>query len=113
MGLKVMGVNDNPKTLKYKVDFLKTHYAGKFLVLQHFVICLKELPILIASGEDDVVGDYGKTPEKLHNKLTTLGYDSELAIYPNLRHEILFEQDKAIVEQDILKFINENKENHF
>ncbi|WP_027062934.1 alpha/beta fold hydrolase [Mesoplasma seiffertii] len=72
-----------------------------------------DLPILIISGEEDVVGDFGKTPEKLHNKLTSLGYDSELIIYPKLRHEILFELEKNLVEQDILKFINQNKENHF
>ncbi|WP_026389618.1 alpha/beta fold hydrolase [[Acholeplasma] multilocale] len=73
----------------------------------------EDLPILIASGDGDPVGNYGKMPEKVHNKFTSLGYDSELTIYPNLRHEILFEPEKHEVEKDILKFVKENKENHF
>ncbi|ATG97586.1 alpha/beta fold hydrolase [Mesoplasma lactucae] len=68
----------------------------------------KSLPILIISGLDDPVGFYGKGVEKVSEHYEKLGYNVEMILYPNLRHEILFEPEHRQVEQDILSFMDRN-----
>lgn len=52
----------------------------------------KKLPILIISGEDDPVGDFGKGVEKLYASFIRTGLrDTTLKMYPGLRHDILHE----------------------
>lgn len=62
----------------------------------------KELPILIVSGEEDPVGDFGKGPKKIQQELTESGMTQvSLTLFPELRHEILLEEDKKEVYQVI------------
>ena len=64
-------------------------------------IC-SNLPILITSGEDDPVGTYGKGVKEIYNGLTQSGKkDVTLKLYPNMRHEILNEVNRATVYEDI------------
>ncbi len=66
----------------------------------------RSLPILIVSGKEDPVGLYGKGVEKLakvYRKQDIVNL--EVIIYDNMRHEILFEENKERVYQDILEFI--------
>ena len=66
----------------------------------------KELPILVIAGKDDPVGAYGKGPTSLVNLYHKLGVkNAELKLYDHMRHEILNEDDKLNVYNDILEFI--------
>lgn len=66
----------------------------------------KELPILVIAGKDDPVGAYGKGPTSLVNLYHKLGVkNAELKLYDHMRHEILNEDDKLKVYNDILEFI--------
>ncbi len=62
----------------------------------------KELPLLVVSGEDDPVGTYGNGIKQVYNDLKLAGQkDVTLKLYPNMRHEILNEIDRATVYEDI------------
>lgn len=66
----------------------------------------KELPILIASGEDDPVGNYGKDIKKLYAAFYEAGMkDVSLRLYPNDRHELLNETDRQQIYQDLWQWI--------
>lgn len=53
-----------------------------------------DLPILIISGAADPVGDWGKGPQKVYKKLQKAGFKHlKLQLFPELRHEILFETE--------------------
>ena len=57
-------------------------------------------------GEEDPVGDYGKTVQKLYNiYLKNKMQKVTLKSYPEDRHEILNEVDKETVEKDILDWL--------
>lgn len=66
----------------------------------------KNLPILLVSGSDDPVDNYGKMVEKTYKKFKKQNLNVKLKLYDNERHEILFDNDKEIVQQDIINFIN-------
>ena len=69
----------------------------------------KDLPILVTSGEDDPVGNFGKDPTTLANIYKEVGIkDVELKLYPNDRHEILNEFDKDEVYKDLLDWLNKH-----
>lgn len=65
----------------------------------------KKMPILLTSGEDDPVGDYGKGIRICEEKLKANGGNVVTKLYANNRHEILNDscRDEAI--NDILEFI--------
>lgn len=65
----------------------------------------KNLPILLISGTDDPVGNYGKGVTQVYNDLIKSGAKAELKLYDNCRHEILNDTCKAEVICDILCFI--------
>ena len=64
----------------------------------------KNQKLLLIAGKEDPVGNYGKSVEKLHNMYLNLGLDSSLILYDGLRHEILNEDSKQEVMNDILSF---------
>lgn len=65
----------------------------------------KDLPLLVTSGEDDPVGDYGKGVKLAYQSYVSAGIkDVTLKIYPGDRHEILNELDRAQVYDDLLKW---------
>ncbi len=65
-----------------------------------------ELPILIVSGEDDPVGNYGKGIEFVSKKLKKHGKNVRHILYKNARHEILNDFTYESVRADILEFIS-------
>lgn len=67
----------------------------------------KDLPILLISGEDDPVGDYGKGVKTVYNRLKEQGCNARIKLYKNCRHEIHNDTCKEESAQDILKFITE------
>lgn len=63
----------------------------------------RNLPILITSGSEDPVGDYGKAPQGLYDKYKEMGMTSlSIKLYSKDRHEILNEKDKQQVWNDVL-----------
>ena len=67
-----------------------------------------DLPLLLASGLMDPVGNYGKGPAEVLEKLRKAGHrDAALRLYEGMRHEILNETGRAAVYGDISDFILE------
>jgi alpha-beta hydrolase superfamily lysophospholipase len=65
----------------------------------------KKTPILLVSGEDDVVGEYGKGVKTVYKKLVQNGADVKMKLYPHNRHEILNDNARDELIEDILNFI--------
>ena len=67
----------------------------------------KDLPIFIIAGEADPVGEYGKSVKNLYKayKKLRLG-DVTLKMYPEARHELFNEFNKADVMNDVLVWIS-------
>ena len=68
----------------------------------------KDLPVLVVSGENDPVGEFGKGPKIIAESYKKAGLkDVTLKLFPGDRHEILNETDKEIVDQYLLDWIKE------
>ncbi len=67
----------------------------------------KSLPILLVSGGDDPVGDYGRGVAKVCERLKKEGLKVTMKIYDGCRHEILHDTCAGEVLSDIRKFIEE------
>lgn len=65
----------------------------------------RDLPVLLVSGEDDPVGNYGKGIVEVAQKLKAQGLDAEYILYKGARHEILNDFTYDCVKTDILKFL--------
>ncbi len=66
----------------------------------------KTLPVLIMSGTEDPVGEYGKGVKKTYDSLKNVGLENlQLKMYDNDRHALLNETDKEAVMQDIYDWI--------
>lgn len=69
----------------------------------------KDFPMLLVSGENDPIGDMGKGIRKIASRLEKQHFSNiTLQLYPHMRHEPIHEQNKALVYQDILDWINSN-----
>lgn len=67
----------------------------------------KDLPVLILSGDDDPVGNYGKGVEQVHGWLKESGLlDLQLKLYPGARHELHNELNREEFVQDVLFFLD-------
>lgn len=75
----------------------------------------KSLPILLVSGKEDPVGDYGKGVIRAYNGYVDAGLeDVSLKLYPGARHELLGRGDsnREQVFQDVFDWIsNHTKKN--
>lgn len=68
----------------------------------------KDLPVYFVAGEKDPVGDYGKGVIKAVNKFHKAGVkDVALTLYDDCRHEILNDECKAQVQNDLLGFFTD------
>ena len=69
-------------------------------------------PILLVSGDNDPVGEYGKGVRKLNKfYLNTVGVtDVTMKLYEGARHEILNETCKAQVYDDIVAWLDSKVE---
>ena len=66
----------------------------------------KNLPILVISGQNDPVGEFGKGPEIVAETYRKTGIqDVTLKLFPDDRHEILNELDKDAVDRYLLDWI--------
>ncbi|WP_167958863.1 alpha/beta hydrolase [Anaerosporobacter faecicola] len=67
----------------------------------------KELPMLLVSGEDDPVGNYGKGVKQAYHKYRKAGIQNiAMHLYPNDRHEILNELDRQKVYKDLQTWLD-------
>lgn len=65
-------------------------------------------PILFISGEMDPVGDLGKGVRAAYESFRKAGVrDVSLKLYPELRHEILCETERASIYQDVYQWLAE------
>ena len=67
-------------------------------------VSAKKIPILLTSGEDDPVGDYGKGVLRVYELLGEQNADVTLKLYKNYRHEILNDTSYDAVVADIKDF---------
>ena len=65
----------------------------------------KAMPVLLVSGEDDPVGNYGKGVQTVCDGLNAQGVDTKCILYPKARHEILNDFTYDDVKKDILDFV--------
>ena len=66
----------------------------------------KELPVLLASGAEDPVGDYGAGVKAVAEGLKAAGHEKvTLKLYPECRHEVLNETNRQEVMEDLLRWI--------
>ena len=69
----------------------------------------KELPILLISGEEDPVGDYGKGIRAVEASLKETGHSAvTMELYPGCRHEVLNETNRQEVMADLLRWIRQS-----
>lgn len=68
----------------------------------------RDLPILLASGEEDPVGAYGKQVRQLYEKYEKYMDSVTLILYPDDRHELHSETNRQQVFEDILNWIKGN-----
>ena len=67
----------------------------------------KELPILIISGEEDPVGNYGKGIYRLEDTLVSLNFnDVETVLFPGARHELCHETNRDEVYETLVDWLN-------
>ena len=66
----------------------------------------KHLPILLVSGGEDPVGDYGAGVKSVADLLKSTGHSNvTLKLYPGCRHEVLNETQRREVMEDLLSWI--------
>ena len=65
----------------------------------------KNKPILLVSGSEDPVGDYGAGIKKVYDMLKAAGADVQMKLYQGYRHEILNDACRDEVIADIKTFI--------
>lgn len=87
----------------YNDLFLLNKYSN---LIENIEIIPKELKILLISGIEDAVGDFGVGVESVYNMFIKTGHENvDLKLYPNLRHEILNEKCNDKVYNYILNWI--------
>ena len=66
----------------------------------------KQLPVLMLSGADDPVGNYGRSVEKVYRSYLDHGMQNvQMKLYEKDRHELLNETDREQVYGDIYRWI--------
>ncbi len=63
------------------------------------------LPVMLISGAKDPIGMNGKGVLDLSDQLVNAGFDPVVILYPCDRHEILHEDDKERVYEDVANFV--------
>ncbi|WP_300660904.1 alpha/beta fold hydrolase [Fluviicola sp.] len=86
--------------LTLNVQATKANWAGNIP---------KDLPFLFVSGAEDPIGDFGKGVTQTVDQLIHAGFsDTSMILYPEMRHEILNEDVKHQVFQDILHWLEKH-----
>ena len=71
----------------------------------------KKIPILLLSGDKDPVGDFGKGTIKTFDVFRKAGIENvDIRLYRDLRHDILHEECRRKIYNDIEKWLKKNIE---
>ncbi|MFB1051744.1 lysophospholipase [Paraliobacillus sp. JSM ZJ581] len=66
----------------------------------------KDVPILLISGDEDPVGDFSKGVKRVVNDYKQIGVSTvDVIFYPEGRHEMLFEKNRAEVTVDVCRWL--------
>ena len=69
----------------------------------------KDMPTLFLAGDMDPVGNYGKGPTEIYNRLVAAGVKNvSIKLYPGARHELHNETNKEEFFTDVLEWIKKN-----
>ncbi len=110
-------------SVKNRMDFINDKYNGIHFSNNGFYTVLNlqnkatkkkwakniplDFPLFFVSGSDDPIGNFGKGIENIVRKLEKQKFTKvKMKLYPKMRHEILNEDIKEEVYQDILKWMN-------
>lgn len=120
-------LSDDPKLwLTNDKEVRKAYYADKYCTFNFTVSAMGDLirlikyansakwfreisnsmPILLVSGENDPVGNYGKGIRIVESKLKKQGKNVSCKLYKDARHEILNDFTYEAVRDDIINFCN-------
>lgn len=118
--------NDPNAWLTNDIEIRKKYAADKFctfkftIAAMHDLISLtkcancedwfknvaKKMPVLIVSGLDDCVSEYGKGIRIIDKKLRKYGANPTTKLYPGNRHELLNDNAREECTNDIIEFIS-------
>ncbi len=101
-------VNDPYCGINYSNGFFLNLLKGiaATRIAEKLITYRKSLPLLILSGQDDPVGNFGKDAIKIHKEFYKQNFQNLfLKIFPG-RHELLHEQNKEAVYAYLLEWIN-------
>ena len=80
---------------------------NKMSKVRRYMVKNPDLSIISATGSDDIVTGSDKGLEDSINTLKKAGYTNiDNIVYDHMRHEILNEEDRSVVYEDILEFFN-------
>lgn len=65
----------------------------------------RELPILLVSGKDDPIGNFGKGIEEIYGRLSGEGCCIEMKLYDGIRHELQGDPDREVIFNDMLNWM--------
>lgn len=105
---RVKYANDPLCAFKFTVSAMGdvVHLTKECNTKRWFSSCVTKKPILIISGVDDPVGDYGKGVKKVYDNLKANHADVKFKLYGGSRHEILNDISSKKVFKDIVEFIS-------
>jgi alpha-beta hydrolase superfamily lysophospholipase len=91
----------------HTAGFYSEFFKNLDRILHHpdYKMLKKELPLLIFSGSQDPVGDYGKGVLLSEAHYASIGLNTTLKLYEGGRHEMLNAPNRQEVYQDVLKWI--------
>ncbi|HDP5868429.1 TPA: serine aminopeptidase domain-containing protein, partial [Staphylococcus aureus] len=90
--------------LLYQTAYYMLHTSQ----LKNIKVLNHAMPILLVSGYDDPLGDYGKGILKLANIYRKAGIKNvKVNLYHHKRHEVLFEKDHDKIWEDLFKWLNQ------
>jgi len=101
-------INDQRTNFVFTLNAFYNMFKGILCLYKkrNLGLITKDLPILILSGEEDPVGDFGKAAVKLYDSFKELGMNKvTMKLYEDARHELLNETNRNKVYEDILEWI--------
>ncbi len=106
--------NDKKCTYVFTINgFLTLFYILKMANDKNLIAKTeKNMPILVISGQEDAVGNYGEGPKFVYDELKKSGgVDVQIKLFENARHEMLNELNKEEAYNFILNWCNSHLQN--
>ena len=86
---------------------------GLYVLIKLYTLCnsrlwfrsvSNQLPMLLLSGSEDPVGNYGRGVKTVYRRLKANGKQAQIKLYDGYRHELLTDRCRDEVIRDILQF---------